>query len=302
MPDVLQNRPPKIQPRADLFSLQIKKSACSFNKGTTSLLTIGSNEVSEVLHNLVVTVTVLAGKVDSLTGEVASLWSCVGDLCDDYCTEDIELPRDLLLESDTEEWKASCAELHDLEGVNSEALWRVMGFQLDCDIAQLRKGWLLEPEEVDPQDPYEIANCQFWYGTGGPDMIEVMKVHRELFQGTRNEFYKLGGRRAEWQFWKDHLQKHCEDFMVEDLDPDEKVLDGKVRKAKKPYGDDLGISALDNLFVLDPDPVAVNTSGEDEDEDSVGESDSTEEEKAVSAGEQDVEMAEAVNVVGGSDA
>ncbi len=35
-------------------------------------------------------------------------------------------------------------------------------------------------------------------------------------------------------------------------------------------------------------------------EDSVGESDSMEEEKEVPAGEQDVEMAEAVNVVGGS--
>ncbi len=169
--------------------------------------------------------------------------------------EDIELPRDLLSESNTEEWKASCAELHDLEGVNSEVLRQVMGFQLDHDFTQLRKGGLLEPEEVDLQDPYEIANCQFGYGTGGPEMIEVMKMCRKLFQGTRNKFYKLGGRWAEWQFWKDHLQKHCEDFMVEDSDPDKKVLDGKVQKAMKPYGDDLGILALDNLFVLDLDPV-----------------------------------------------
>ncbi len=74
------------------------------------------------------TLTVLAGKVNSLTGEVTSLWSCVGDFCDDYCREDIELPRNLLSESDTEEWKASCAKLHNLERVNSEALQRVMGF------------------------------------------------------------------------------------------------------------------------------------------------------------------------------
>ncbi len=137
-------------------------------------------------------------------------------------------PSDFLLDSEPEEWKVSCAELHDLEGVNSEALQRVMGFQLDCDIMQLRKGGLLEPEKVDPQDSYEIANRQFWYGTSGPEMIKIMKVQRTLFQATRNEFYKLEGHRSEWQFWKDHLHKHCEDFMVEDSDPEEKVLDGKV--------------------------------------------------------------------------
>ncbi len=96
-------------------------------------------------------------------------------------------------------------------------------------------------------------------------MIEVMKVQHELFQATRNEFYKLGGRRSEWQFWKEHLHKHCKDFMVEDLDLEEKILDGKVWKGLKPYGDDLGIPALDNLFVLESDPMAA-TSGEDKDE------------------------------------
>ncbi len=207
---------------------KIKKSACSFNKGTTSSLVVGSDEISEVLHNLVATVTILAGKVDSLTDEVASLQSHVGGLCDDYCTKDLESPSDFLSDSELEGWKASCAELHDLEGVNSEVLRQVMGFQLDCDVAQLRKGGLLEPEKVDPQDPYEIANHQFWYGTSGLEMIEIMKVRRALFQATRNEFYKLGGHWSEWQFWKDHLHKHCEDFMVEDSDPKEKVLDGKV--------------------------------------------------------------------------
>ncbi len=137
---------------------KIKKSTCSFNKGTSSLLVVGSDEILEVLHNLVATVTVLAGKVDSLTGKVTSLWSHVGDLCDDYHTEDLESPFNFLLDSEPEGWKASCTELHNLEGVNSKTLRRVMGFWLDCDIAQLRQGGLLEPEKVDPQDPYEIAN------------------------------------------------------------------------------------------------------------------------------------------------
>ncbi len=137
---------------------KIKKSACSFNKGTTSSLVIGSDENLEVLHNLVAIVTVLAGKVDSLTGEVASLWSCVGDLCNNYCTKDLESPSDFLSDSEPEGWKASCAELQDLEGVNSEALQWVMGFQLDRDMAQLRKGGPLEPEKVNPEDLYEIAN------------------------------------------------------------------------------------------------------------------------------------------------
>ncbi len=79
----------------------------------------------------------------------------------------------------------------------------------------------------------------------------------------RNKFYKLGGCWSEWQFWKDHLHKHCEDFMVEDSDPKEKILDSKVQKVWKLYGDDLGISALDNLFVLKVDPMAVDTSRED---------------------------------------
>ncbi len=131
---------------------KVKKSACSFNKGTTLSLVISSEEISEVLQNLVATVTVLAGKVDSLTGKVASLRSRIGDLCDDYCTEDLESPSDFLSDSEPEGWKASCMELYDLEGVNSEALRRVMGFRLDRDMAQLRKGGLAEPEKVDPED------------------------------------------------------------------------------------------------------------------------------------------------------
>ncbi len=143
-----------------------------------------------------------------------------------------------------------------------------MGFWLDHNIVQLRKGGLLEPEKVDPQDLYEITNHQFWYGTGGLEMIEIMKVRCALFQVTRNEFYKLGGHRSEWKFWKDHLRKHCKDFMVEDSDPEEKILNGKVQKVRKLYGDDLGIPTLDNLFVLETDLAVVVTSGEDEGEDS----------------------------------
>ncbi len=283
---------------------KVKKSACSFNKGTTSSLAVSSNEISEVLQNLVATMTILAGKVDSLTGEVASLWSRVGDLCHDYCTEDLESPSDFLSDSEPEGWKALCAELHDLERVNSKALQWVMGFWLDHDVTQLRKVGLLEPEKVDPQDLYEIANCQFWYGTSSPEMIEIMKVQCALFQAMRNEFYKLGGCRSKWQFWKDHLCKHCEDFMVEDSDPEEKVLDGKVRKVRKPYRDNLGIPALDGLFVLETDPAAMDTSGEDEGEesgDSQG-SESAEDEGKVPAGEEDVEMVDAASVVDGSSA
>ncbi len=49
--------------------------------------------------------TVLAGKVDNLTGEVASLWSHIGDLCNNYCTKDLESPSDFLLDSELEGWK-----------------------------------------------------------------------------------------------------------------------------------------------------------------------------------------------------
>ncbi len=96
------------------------------------------------------------------------------------------------MDSKLEGWKALCTELHNLERVNSEALQWVMGFRLDCNMAQLRKEGSLEPKKVDPQDPYEIANCQFWYRTGGLEMIEIMKVQHGLFQATRNKFYKLG--------------------------------------------------------------------------------------------------------------
>ncbi len=92
--------------------------------------------------------------------------------------------------------------------------------------------------------------------------------------------------------------------MVEDSDPEEKILDGKVRKAQKPYGDDLGIPALDGLFVLDTDPAAVDTSGEDDGEESGKSqgSESAENEGKAPVGEKDMEMADAASAVGGSSA
>ncbi len=65
---------------------KIKKSACFFDKRTIFSLIVSSNEILEILYNLATIMTVLAGKVDSLTSEVTSLQSHVGDLCDNYHT------------------------------------------------------------------------------------------------------------------------------------------------------------------------------------------------------------------------
>ncbi len=85
--------------------------------------------------------------------------------------------------------------------------------------------------------------------------------------------------------------------MVEDLDPEEKILNGKVQKGQKPYGDDLGIPALDNLFVLESDSVGVVTSEEDEDgSENSGEGlESTGNKGKVLVETEDVEMVEVVN-------
>ncbi len=51
VPDVLQSRPPKNPTKGRLAPCcKVKKSACSFNKGTTSSLVISSEEISEVLQ------------------------------------------------------------------------------------------------------------------------------------------------------------------------------------------------------------------------------------------------------------
>ncbi len=49
-------------------------------------------------------------------------------------TEDYNSLKKLISEARLECWQASCAELKDLEGVNSEALWQVMQWRLDEDM------------------------------------------------------------------------------------------------------------------------------------------------------------------------
>ncbi len=73
---------------------------------------------------------------------------------------------------------------------------------------------------------------------------------------------------------------------------------------RKPYRDDLGIPALDGLFVLETDPVVVDTSGEDEGEESGNSqgSESVEDEGKALAGEGDVEMVDAASAVDDSNA
>ncbi|SJL00829.1 uncharacterized protein ARMOST_04143 [Armillaria ostoyae] len=279
-----------------------KKAACSFNKGTSSALAVGSEEVAELLQKLTHTVEILSNKVDVLTGQVISLGGRVDDLVDDFRSEAIDSPEELI--SDMEEWQASCTELKDLGSVNSEALQRVMAWWLDEDMVQLRAKGPAEPKKMNADDPCKVANREFWYGLGGPEKMAEMKLKRDLFQATRNEFYKLDGHRSEWQFWKDYLRKHnCDDFLVEDSDPGEKVLDGKVRKSRKPYGKDLGIPVLDSLFVLDGDSAGATTSEDEESDEGEEESESAESDKnAPAGGMEDVEMKEVADVVGAVDA
>ncbi|KAK0446613.1 hypothetical protein EV421DRAFT_1901466 [Armillaria borealis] len=78
-----------------------KKAACSFNKGTLSVLAISSEEVLELLQKLVQTVETLSHKVDILTGQVISLRGHMDDLVDDFQSEDINSPEELI--SDMEE-------------------------------------------------------------------------------------------------------------------------------------------------------------------------------------------------------
>ncbi|PBK71763.1 hypothetical protein ARMSODRAFT_1016753 [Armillaria solidipes] len=279
-----------------------KKAACSFNKGTSSVLAVGSEEVSELLQKLVHTVETLSNKVDVLTGQVVSLGGRMDDLVDDFHSEAINSLEELI--SDMEEWQASCVELKDLGSVNSKALRRVMAWRLDEDMVQLRAKGLAEPEKINADDLYEVANREFWYGLGGLEKMAEMKLKRDLFQAMRNEFYKLEGRQSEWQFWKDYLRKHnCDDFLVEDSDPGEKISDGKVRKSQKPYRKDLGIPALDSLFVLDGDSAGATTSEDEESDEGEKESESAESDKnAPAGGNEDVEMKEMADVVGAMDA
>ncbi|KAK0430002.1 hypothetical protein EV421DRAFT_1939362 [Armillaria borealis] len=61
-----------------------KKAACSFNKGTSSALAIGSKEIMELLEKLANTVETLPNKVDILMGQVISLGGHMDDLVDDF--------------------------------------------------------------------------------------------------------------------------------------------------------------------------------------------------------------------------
>ncbi|PBK73733.1 hypothetical protein ARMSODRAFT_1015263 [Armillaria solidipes] len=279
-----------------------KKATCSFNKGTLSALAVGSKEVSELLQKLVHTVETLSNKVGVLTGQVVSLRGHMDDLVDDFHLEAINSLEELI--SDMEEWQASCMELKDLGSVNSEALRRVMAWQLDEDMVQLRAKGPAEPEKMNADDPYEVANHKFWYGLRDLEKMAEMKLKHDLFQATRNKFYKLEGHQSEWQFWKDYLRKHnCDDFLVEDSDPGEKILDGKVRKSWKLYGKDLGIPVLDSLFILDGDSTGATTSEDEESDEGEEESESAEsDENAPVGGTEDVEMKEVADVVGAVDA
>ncbi|SJL00111.1 uncharacterized protein ARMOST_03423 [Armillaria ostoyae] len=245
-----------------------KKAACSLNKGTASALTISSEDVSELLQKLAHMVETLSNKVDILTGQVVSLGGHVDNLVDDFHSEAINSLEKLI--SNMEEWQASCMELKDLGSVNSEALQRVMVWQLDEDMAQLRVKGPAKPEKMNADNPYEVANsatCSKPPGTSSTS-------------------------------WKANLWKHnCDDFLVEDSDLGEKVLDGKVWKSRKPYGKDLGIPVLDSLFVLDSESVGATTS-EEEDEESEEGLESTEDNKdAPVGGAKDVEMGEVAGVV-----
>ncbi|KAK0455152.1 hypothetical protein EV421DRAFT_1730171 [Armillaria borealis] len=273
-----------------------KKATCSFNKGTSSALAVGSKEILELLEKLAHMVETLSNKVDVLAGQAISLGGHVDNLVNNFQSEEIDSLEELI--SDMEEWQALCVELKDLGSVNSEALWRVMGWWLDEDMVQLRAKGPAEPEKMNTDNPYEVANCEFWYGLRGPNKMVEMKLKCDLFQATQNEFYKLKGHWSKWQFWKAYLQKHnCDDFLVEDSDPGEKVLDGKVRKSQKPYSRDLGIPALDGLFVLDGDSAGTTTS-EDEKSDESEDLESAEDDKdALAGGTEDVEMGEVAGVV-----
>ncbi len=269
------------------------------------MLTISSEEVLELLAKLVNMVETLANKVDILTGQVVDLRSRVDNLVDDFQSEEIDSPEELI--SDMEEWQVSCVELKDLERVNSEALWWVMQWQLDEDMVQLRVKGPVEPKKMNVDDLYKVTNREFWYSLGGLEKMAEMKLKWDLFQATRNEFYKLNGHRSEWQPWKNYLWKHnCNNFMVKDLNPGEKVLNSKVQKLWKPYRKDLGIPALDGLFVLDVvldgDSAEVTTSegdGDEESGESEEESESIEDNRnALAGGTEDVEMEEVADVVG----
>ncbi len=78
--------------------------------------------------------------------------------------------------------------------------------------------------------------------------------------------------------------------MVEDSDLEEKVLGGKQRNMWKLYRDDLGIAALDSLFVLVLGSVEGTSGEEDEDEESGEYLESREIEGGAPVATKDMEM------------
>ncbi len=60
-------------------------------------------------------------------------------MCHNYNSgaKDPDSPEELMLEASLEGWQASCTKLKDLKGINSKALWWVMQWRLDEDMAQL---------------------------------------------------------------------------------------------------------------------------------------------------------------------
>ncbi len=80
---------------------------------------------------------------------------------------------------------------------------------------------------------------------------------------------------------------------MEDLDPEENILSGKQQKVWKPYRDDLGIPALDSLFVMESESTEGSSDVDDDNNDEPLESGN--DERGVPAETGDVKMEEVVD-------
>ncbi len=118
--------------------------------------------------------------------EVAILQGHIGDMCHNYDSgvDNPNSPEELMSKASLEGWQALCVELKDLESMNSKALWWVMQWRLDEDMAQLQVQGMPEPEKLNAMDPYEISNREFWYGLRGLEKIAEMKMKWDYFQAT----------------------------------------------------------------------------------------------------------------------
>ncbi|KAK0472745.1 hypothetical protein IW261DRAFT_1570587 [Armillaria novae-zelandiae] len=113
-----------------------------------------------------------------------------------------------------EEWEALLEELHDLKGATLEALYRAMRLRLDQDVAQVFHAHLASAE-FNRQDPFELANIDYWHESRGEGMLERLVAASKRFRETCAEFYCLGGLQIKWALWKEYL-KGGEAFLVED--------------------------------------------------------------------------------------